>query len=138
MRRMRKWSVGDVVVRVLAASAVLYGLTQYIDAHRPHVAAKNEYGVAVMPAMLIGAQVRDLKPQESGWVVPWAISVTETGSCWLDSQASVYQKKSGSARVQITNSRQGFTARSYYRGYRWERVPNFKIDGYYPVWSFTY
>jgi hypothetical protein len=136
---MRKWSFGGVVVRMSIAVVVLCGLIQYIDGHRERVASKNQWGVAVMPAEKVEVQVRDLKPYQAGWVVPWAIAVSEEGTCWINPKSVVWPDKLGTARVYVTvNERQGIMVRSYDREFRWDRVPSSELNGYMAIWSFTY
>lgn len=138
-RRAQKWTFRGVVGCLLIAAGLIGGVCNYIDNHRPRSIGRNLYGVAVMPDSKVQPEVRDLKDQQSGWITPWAVQVTESGSCWLDARAAVYPDKMGTARLYVTHdARKGFIVRSYDRHYKWDRVPDSQIDGHYPVWSFTY
>lgn len=138
----RRYDAANIALFLSIASVVMCGLSAVCESSYQRTTKQAEcdaFGVALMLSELKEVQVRDLKEGEGGWVVPWAIKVSETGSCWLDTHATVCAGKAGTASVRVFNRPDiGFVARDEGGDYRWSASPIEDVTKYRPVRTFTY
>ncbi len=60
-----------------------------------------------MPPEYMERTIRDMTPGESGWTVPWAITVDIDRTMWVNGAYSIERESVGTARTRIERTSNG-------------------------------
>ena len=77
-------------------------------------------GQAIMPEGLLEVTVGDLLPDESGWVVPWAIEIDAHRACWIRRSYPVQEKPGLFSKLLVQRMELGDIHCIMHGNHKWE------------------
>lgn len=95
--------------------------------------------ISKFPEKLIRKKILDLKDGESGYTVPWALRVTETLGCFIQSNMEIKQEKGGTYAMLVSLTPKGFIVDIRECEFLWDKEPNeYFIYHVVPVYELIY
>lgn len=137
-------SIKPLVLAVCSAFVVLFlafvvlfllfglaGVARLVDSGAQTPRPSNGMEVALLPSALVDHDIiAELTLGGTVWTVPWAMTVFEDSTCWLNRGYSFHRERFGTSRMKVERTERGYvvTVPHNYRYQPKDGIPWFGAD----------